>query len=142
MALVALVFAVRYFHSIQSVEMAPVNVDCDIQQTACTTQFLNGATVTFTFSPSQVKPAKYFEMQVKTDYPDVSSVQVDFYSVTMNMGFYRPELQQQSTGLYEGKGILSACTIDKMYWEATVMLETNKGIFAAPFQFVATGKVE
>jgi len=141
-ALVVLVFTVRHFHSIQSVEMAPVNVDCDLQQTSCTTQFLNGANVTFTFSPSPVKPAEYFIMEVKTDYPEVKSVQVDFHSVTMNMGFYRPELQQQSAGLYQGKGILSACTVDKMYWEATVMLETNEGIFAAPFQFVASGKVE
>ena len=141
-ALVVLVFTVRHFHSIQSLEMAPLTTECDIQQTSCTTQFTNGANVTFSFLPAPVKPAVYFKMQVKTDYPDVQSVQVDFHSVSMNMGYYRPELQQQSTGLFQGKGVLSACSMDKMIWEATVMLETNEGIFAAPFQFIAPGKIE
>ena len=133
---------ISYFHGIQSVEMAALNQDCDIQQTSCTTQFSNGSRVTFSFSPTPVKPVEFFNMQVKTDFPDVRSVQVDFHSLNMNMGYYRPDLQKQSAGLYEGKGVLSACSINVMQWEAIVMLETNEGIFAAPFQFAASGKVE
>jgi len=71
---------------------------------------------------------------VKTEGADVSSVEVDFVGVGMNMGYNRPALNKIGEGQFTGEATLPVCVRRKMEWEARVLLHTPEGIIMAPFQ--------
>lgn len=121
-------------------EMAYPKSTCDVQQQRCVATFLDGTEVTLSLSPAPVEPIKPFDIQVSSTRPNILAVKVDFRGINVGMGYYRPKLGLVSESDYKSEGILSACAVDKMVWEATVILETADGIFAAPFQFTAVGK--
>ena len=65
----------------------------------------------------------------------VSNVEVDLTGMDMDMGYNRPKLKAQGNNQFLGKAIIPVCVRAKMDWEAKVLLQTDRGLIMAPFQF-------
>lgn len=119
---------------------APLDPACDLQKTPCEAVFPGGGQLIFSISPQPIKGLKPLQLQVQTEGLGVRSIAVDFRGIGMNMGFNRPSLARESAGRYSGSGVLSVCILERMAWEATVLVTTDKGVLAAPFRFETTRK--
>ncbi|KAA3621768.1 MAG: hypothetical protein DWQ08_13625 [Proteobacteria bacterium] len=119
-------------------ETADVDPVCDIQRNACTAAFSGDRRVTLTLSPRPVKPVSPFTVSVDTGAIAARKVKIDFAGEGMDMGFNRPELSASGDNRFEGRATLSVCTLDRMYWRATVLVDTDGGVLTAPFRFVTT----
>ncbi len=117
------------------IAVAPLDPSCDLQQRACQALFPDGSRVTLTVIPRPVQALKSFQIRVLAEGVDPEAVEVDFRGLGMSMGYNRPRLNKESTGTYSGSGMLSMCTMERMPWEATVLVRTHEGIMAAPFRF-------
>jgi len=126
--------------SVNITATAPLDPACDLQKTPCEAVFPGGGQLIFSISPQPIKGLKPLQLQVQTEGLDVRSMAVDFRGLGMNMGFNRPSLARDSAGRYSGSGVLSVCILERMAWEATVLVTTDKGILAAPFRFETTRK--
>jgi len=114
---------------------APLDSSCDLQQGACQVSFQGGGRVKLSITPRPIQGLKPLQLRVQTEGVDAQAVEVDFRGLGMNMGYNRPRLDKESAGEYAGMGVLSACILERMSWEATVLLRTAEGVMAAPFQF-------
>ncbi len=119
-------------------EFAVGNPACDIQKDPCVVQFSSGGSVELTVAPRPIRGATPLQLKVKAHKLVVDSAEVDFRGEGMDMGFNRSELVRNDDGSFSGKGMLSVCLVNRMYWQATVLLNTDRGIFAAPFRFETT----
>lgn len=108
---------------------------CDIQDGACEGQFPDGSRIVLSIQPRPIEGLKPLQLEVELEGLEANSVEVDFRGLGMYMGYNRARLQQVTTGHYSGEGTLSVCTLKRMLWEATVLVNTDEGIMAAPFQF-------
>ncbi len=116
-------------------ETAAYNTDCDLQKGACEQTFKSGGKVRFSISPLPIKGVKPLTLKVKTEGIDANSVEVDFRSRVMDMGFNRPKLKKDTENHFSGPGMLSICVLKVMPWEAQVLIDTDKGTLLAPFRF-------
>jgi len=117
------------------VATAPLDTHCDLQVGSCESHFPGGGRVLFSISPHPIVGLKPLQLKVWTEGMAPQVVEVDFRGLGMNMGFNRPRLQEDSAGEYSGTGTLSVCILDRMAWEATVLVSTRDGVYAAPFRF-------
>ena len=116
-------------------EVATHDPSCDIQERSCEGLFADGSRVVLTIQPRPIEGLKPLQLEVELEGLNAISVEVDFRGLGMYMGYNRALLQQVSQDLYSGQGMLSVCTLKRMLWEATVLVSTDDGIMAAPFQF-------
>jgi len=65
---------------------------------------------------------------------------VDFRGVNMNMGYNRPSLERIADDQYAGTWVLASCGLERMVWEATVLIEAGGKKMAAPFQLVTSNQ--
>jgi hypothetical protein len=77
-------------------------------------------------------------LEVVVEGAEASDVELDFRGVDMNMGLNRARLHGESDGVFEGEGMLPVCASGRMLWEARVLLQTERGLVAAPFRFWTT----
>ncbi len=117
------------------VATAVSNTGCDIHQAPCTMQFGDGQQVTLAISPKPVKVMEPLTLKVETSYESPWSVEVDIKGISMNMGFNRPVLEEQSAGRYTGEAMLPTCIRQSMDWEANVLIRTADGYHAAAYRF-------
>jgi len=108
---------------------------CDLQHGACQALFPDGSQVTLSISPRPIQGLKPLQIRVQTKGIEAQTVKVDFRGLDMNMGYNRPRLSKESAGQYSGMGVFSACILERMTWEATVLVRTAEGVMAAPFRF-------
>ncbi len=127
----------RFFENTESgiAEVATHDPSCDIQEGSCEGLFADGSRVVLTIQPRPIEGLKPLQLEVKVEGLNANSVEVDFRGLGMYMGYNRAGLQQISKDHYSGQGMLSVCTLKRMLWEATVLVNTDDGIMAAPFQF-------
>jgi hypothetical protein len=114
---------------------APLDPACDIQQGGCRAVFPDGSGIDLSIAPRPIRGLKPLEIEVITHGFNPHAVEVDFRGVGMNMGFNRPQLKRVEDGHYSGAGMLSVCVLERMTWEATVLVRTDAGIYTAPFRF-------
>ena len=119
---------------------AALNTSCDLHHGPCQSVFLGGGKVTLSIEPRPIAALKPLHIRVLTEDIDASSVAVDFRGVNMNMGYNRPQLKQAGPGQYTGTWVLASCGLERMVWEATVIIETAKTKMAAPFRLETSGK--
>lgn len=112
-----------------------LNKDCDLHKTTCTTTLPSGGSVSLSIEPRPIPVIKPLRIAVTTKDIQVSSVMVDFSGVSMNMGLNRFGLDEESSGLFSGKGLLPICIRNRMDWEAKVFVETDQGVFSVPYRF-------
>lgn len=142
LALAAIIVAGVYLVTGRSadgiLETADADPKCDIQVSACSARFASGGRVELSISPRPAKPATPFDVTVTVHDLAPSRVQVDVRGEGMDMGFNRPQLADAGQGRFQGRVTLSVCTLERMYWRATVLLTTDDGVLAAPFRFETT----
>jgi len=116
--------------------LAPVDPTCDLKSGPCVGIFPDGTRVRFAVAPEGIPLVTPLELDVRVQGVQPSAVQVDFAGYDMDMGFNRSDLQATDRpGHFVGSGMLPICIRDHMTWEARVLLETPRGILAAPFRF-------
>lgn len=120
-------------------ETGIINTDCNLHISDCTATFSDGGKIAFAINPHPIKPLKPLDLSVEIKNITAEKVHVNFEGIDMYMGFYRPELVRQDSNngsnRFQGKATLSVCTLDKMLWQATVIITTDKGLYVAPFRF-------
>ncbi len=114
---------------------AELDASCDLRKGMCSSKLPGGGAITFSISPNDIPILRPLELQVITDGVDVSSVEVDFIGIGMDMGYNRPKLEAKNRQHFKGKTIIPVCVRSKMEWEARVLLQTNDGLIMAPFRF-------
>lgn len=119
---------------------APLDPACDLQRGPCESVFPNGSKVSLSIEPRPIRALKSLQIRVRTEGIDAQSVTVDFRGVNMNMGYNRPQLKAVAAGQYAGSWVLASCGLDRMVWEATVLIETNKIKMAAPFHLETSNR--
>ena len=117
-------------------ESATADPACDLRAGPCTSSLPGGGHISLSITPETIPVLKPLTLEVILDGLDVSSVEVDFKGVDMNMGFNRSKLDPQGAGIYTGTGTIPVCIRDAMEWEARVLARTDKGLVAAPFRFI------
>lgn len=121
--------------SIDAIETGVVDGSCDLHSATCEARFNHGGSLLFSMNPQPVKPLTQLDLKVHLSNMDAQQVLVDFQGIGIDMGFYRPELKRNNDNLYSGQASLSVCTLDKMLWQATVIVKSEKGMMIAPFRF-------
>jgi len=112
---------------------ASLDPACDLQRGPCQSVFPNGGKVVLSIEPRPIQALKRLQIRVQTQGLDAQSVQVDFRGVNMNMGYNRPQLKKVTAGQFTGTWVLASCGLERMIWEATVLVETPSQKMAAPF---------
>lgn len=134
-ALVAAGLALRPWLFPEYHATAPLT-DCDLQQQACVATFPDGATLRLEITPRPIPVYETLDLQVDLVGLEVQTVEIDFRGVSMNMGYNRPALRQESPHRFTGPGALPGCYKNPMDWEALVRVTTpDQKILAAPFRF-------
>ncbi|MBL8398181.1 MAG: hypothetical protein JNL84_08570 [Candidatus Accumulibacter sp.] len=112
--------------------------DCDLNQGGCQTVLPDGERVEFSIEPRPIPTVKPLSLHLTIDRGDLRQVDVDFTGATMQMGYNRTRLTKQTDGRrFVGQSSLPICTTSAMQWQATVILDTGKALFAIPFRFVS-----
>jgi hypothetical protein len=120
--------------------IAALDPACDLQHGPCQSVFPSGAKVSLSIEPRPIRALKQLHIQVHTEGIAAQSVTVDFHGVNMDMGYNRPQLKQVAAGQYAGTWVLASCGLERMVWEATVLIETGKLKMAAPFHLETAGR--
>jgi hypothetical protein len=115
--------------------LAVAEPDCDLRAGPCAARFAGGGEVTLDVEPRGIPVMQPLVLRVTIQGVEVGAVAVDFAGVDMNMGYQRPSLAAVGSGTWRGAGMLPTCVRARMLWEATVLLTTPRGLFAAPFRF-------
>jgi hypothetical protein len=132
--LIMVLFAGYQLHR-EKIITADVNVACDLHRQACKAQLPDGREISLSISPKPIKPLVVLDLNVSTSKVKVNNLKVDFQGIGVDMGFYRPELVEQGDGQFAGTAKLSVCTLDKMLWQATVIIRNDEETIIAPFRF-------
>jgi hypothetical protein len=119
----------------QVIATLPVDTQCDLHSSACTTKLPQGGNISLSIEPRSIPLLKPLQLHVTTKGVDASKVEIDFVGVGMNMGYNRPSLKKTKTEHFVGETTLPVCVRRKMDWEAQVLIHTPKGIVKVPFQF-------
>ena len=133
--------AVAIFHlkrNSDTTVSAALDHSCDLHQGTCQSLFPGGSRVSLSIEPRPIKGLKPLQIQVQTEGIKTQSVEVDFRGIGMNMGYNRPKLKRESEGNYSGTWVLAACALERMFWEATVLIKNDQGVMSAPFRFEVT----
>ncbi len=107
---------------------------CDLAKQACVATLPAGGQLEFSIEPRPIPSLKPLKLQASIKGSEVRKIEVDLVGTDMKMGYNRPELQG-SGGQFTGHANLPVCITGKMEWDATVLLETGKGVIAVPFRF-------
>lgn len=118
------------------IETAASEADCDLHQGPCRRTFADGSTVTLSMTPRPIEMMEPIALLVETQGIEPWSVAVDFQGVDMNMGYNRPDLEQEKPGRFTGSTMLPVCVRDRMEWRIEVMVRTADGIRTAPYHLV------
>lgn len=119
---------------------APLDMSCDLHHGSCQSSFPDGGTVSLSIEPRPIQALKHLRIKVQLQGIHPKSVMVDFRGVNMDMGYNRPQLKRVAAGEYKGAWVLASCGLDRMVWEAMVIIETPKLKMAAPFHLVTAKK--
>ena len=110
---------------------------CNLDRQACVVKLPNGGQVEFSIEPRPIPVLKPLQLQASFQATEVRKVEVDFSGSTMKMGYNRTQLERQSgSDRFAASASLPVCITGTMEWEATVLVDTGKAIFAIPFRFV------
>jgi len=119
----------------QVIATLPVDSNCDLLAGTCSTKLPQKGSVTLSIEPRPIPLLKPMQLSVTTKDLDVSSIEIDFAGVGMNMGYNRPVLKKTGKNQFTGEATLPVCVRRKMDWEARVLLHMPEGIVMAPFRF-------
>jgi hypothetical protein len=114
---------------------ATLDPSCDLRAGPCTGRLPGGGSVRFHIEPETIPVLRPLVLTVQLDRVEARGVEVDFAGTDMNMGYNRVSLSQAAPSRWRGEGMLPICVREVMRWEATVLVDTDQGLMAAPFRF-------
>lgn len=107
--------------------------DCVIEQ--------DGINVRLSISPHPIPIAKGLNIMAEIQGIMAEKVQLDINGSNMYMGYNRMTLTATADNQWQGKSILSFCTIDEMQWQLTLLIDLADGRqIQAPFPLVTPFK--
>ncbi|MEA3302869.1 MAG: hypothetical protein U9Q75_06310 [Pseudomonadota bacterium] len=115
--------------------LAETSPDCKLREGPCHAELPSRGSIEFSIEPRSIPLMEPLSLRVKVRDIDVSAVEIDFVGIGMNMGYNRPQLHQASSNLFQGSTTLPVCILQRMQWEARLLLETDEGTVMAPFRF-------
>lgn len=115
--------------------IAPLDISCDLRKSECWSDLPSGGKISLAITPKDIPTLTPLELTIVTDAVNVSSVEIDFVGVDMNMGYNHTVLVKSDNTHFKGTAIIPVCVASKMTWEARVMLQTDTGVVMAPFRF-------
>ncbi len=115
--------------------LAASNPDYELRNGPCRAELPAGGSIEFSIEPRSIPLMKPLSLTVNVHDIEVSAAEIDFVGIGMNMGYNRPQLKQVSSNRFEGSTTLPVCILQRMEWEARLLLETDKGTVMAPFRF-------
>ena len=116
-------------------QLANTDPDCELRNGPCHAELPAGGIIKFEISPRSIPLMKPLLLTVSVRDIEVTAAEIDFVGIGMNMGYNRPQLKQVSNNRFEGSTTLPVCILQRMHWEANLLLETNMGTIKAPFRF-------
>jgi hypothetical protein len=117
------------------VQLAITNPDCELRDGPCHAELPSGGSIEFEIAPRSIPLMKPLSLKVSVRDIDITAAEIDFVGIGMNMGYNRPQLKAVGNNRFEGSTILPVCVLQRMEWEARLLLETDKGTIKAPFRF-------
>ena len=122
--------------AISSVELlAESDPQCDLRNGSCSAALIGGGGIEFAIEPRSIPVMRPLRVSVRVSNIAVRSVAIDFVGIGMEMGYNRTRLAERAAGYFEGSAILPVCVLQRMPWEARVLLESDRGTIMAPFRF-------
>jgi hypothetical protein len=116
--------------------IAEISPQCDLRQKSCKTSLSATEHVLFSITPTTIPLLKPLMLDVQLEGFTANKVMVDIVGLNMDMGYNRPQLTTNNPQHFSGSTSLPICTLDRMEWEARVMIETqDDGNYLIPFRF-------
>ncbi len=115
--------------------LAVIDSDCNLRDGPCQAELPSGGSIEFEIAPRSIPLMKPLSLTVSVRDIEVTAAEIDFVGIGMNMGYNRPQLKQVSSNRFEGSTTLPVCILQRMEWEARLLLKTDKGTVMAPFRF-------
>ena len=115
--------------------LAASDPDCELRDGPCLAELPAGGSIEFSIEPHSIPLMKPLLLTINLRDIDVTAAEIDFVGIGMNMGYNRPQLKKTSSTRFEGKTTLPVCILQRMPWEARLLLETDSGTVMAPFRF-------
>jgi hypothetical protein len=119
-------------------ELGTIEGACDLHAAPCSAALPDGARLSFSLSPRPIPLVTPLDIEVRIGGLIPDSVEVDFSSPEMNMGFNRPSLAANGTNSFRGMTVLPVCVRERMTWRALVLVRAKDGLLGVPFEFVTT----
>ncbi len=116
--------------------MVEPETGCDLHRGPCAATLPGGGRLTLAITPRPIPLIEPLALEVRVDGTTARSVEVDFSSPDMYMGYNRHALDAARAGVYAGKAVLPVCTRTRMAWRARVVADTEHGRVYVPFTFV------
>ena len=116
-------------------QLAITDPDCELRNGPCHAELPAGGSIEFEIAPRSIPLMKPLSLSVNVRDIKVTAAEIDFVGIGMNMGYNRPQLKAVGNNRFEGSTILPVCVLQRMEWEARLLLETDKGTIMAPFRF-------
>jgi hypothetical protein len=117
----------------QNITSTPLAKACNLHQQACynTHQDIK---LSLDITPKPIPIAKQLAVNAHIEGVTPTRVQLDINGSNMYMGYNRITLKQQADGSWTGKMLLAFCTIDRMEWQLTLLIDLADGSqLQAPF---------
>lgn len=117
-------------------KVSEINTACDLRQQACQADFDDETSVQFSLSPSDIPLLTPLQATVMLKGIQAEKVMIDVIGLNMDMGYNRPQLINDDEQTYIGSLILPVCTLERMEWEARIIVYTSDDeVLMAPFRF-------
>lgn len=110
-------------------------VDCDLNQKACTIEIPGIGGALFELSPRPIKMNQTLNMKLSSQMNRNIEAWVDFLGLEMEMGFNRTKLKEQNN-IYTALGFLPTCTENQMNWKTTLLIKIDGLTYGYEFKFL------
>ncbi|MEZ5615275.1 MAG: hypothetical protein R3E35_08675 [Rhodocyclaceae bacterium] len=105
------------------------------RQAACAADLPGGGRIEVGIAPRPVPTSQPFDFRVDLAGIRSRDVEVVFTGVEMNMGVTRQRLEALGDGRHAGRVTLPVCVTGGMLWQATVLIDVDRGRISVPFRF-------
>jgi hypothetical protein len=112
-----------------------VEPGCDLHRGPCAARFPDGGRLEVSVTPRPIPLVTPIAVEVRLTGLETETVEIDFHSPDMYMGYNRRPLAAQGDGRYTGRAVLPVCVRDRMRWQLQVTARSPQGVRGARFDF-------
>lgn len=137
----AIVAVVAYKYSQLLLPKADLTIaptaDCSLHKQTCHVDVPGGGRIELSITPHPIPVVQPLQVIATLSGVPAHTVEIDFASPIMEMGYNRRLLNDMGNGRYAGEAMIPVCVIGRMPWRATLLVETSRQRIAVPFLFEA-----